>query len=66
MQTAAKADRLTRSLAAPFLAVNRGVFVFVAAIVAGALVSAYWISASTRVKFMKCLCSISVLFHDMP
>ncbi|KAM0915472.1 hypothetical protein ACQ4PT_010864 [Festuca glaucescens] len=49
MQTAAKADRLTRSLAAPFLAVNRGLFVFIAAIVAGALVSAYWISASTRV-----------------
>ncbi|KAM0834500.1 hypothetical protein ACQ4PT_063576 [Festuca glaucescens] len=49
MQTAAKAGRLTRSLAAPFLAVNRGVFVFIAAIVAGALVSAYWISAGTRV-----------------
>ncbi|KAK1684354.1 hypothetical protein QYE76_045202 [Lolium multiflorum] len=54
MQTAAKADRLTRSLAAPFLAVNRGLFVFIAAIIAGALVSAYWISASTRVKLLQC------------
>ena len=57
MQAAAKAGRLTRSLAAQFLAVNGGVLVFIAAMVAGALVSAYWMSAtaSARVKFLKCL-----------
>jgi hypothetical protein len=55
MQAAAKAGRLTltRSLAAPLLAVNGGVLVFIAAIVAGALVSAYRISAGVRVKFLK-------------
>ncbi|EMS58524.1 hypothetical protein TRIUR3_06862 [Triticum urartu] len=44
MQPPAKAGRLTRSLV-----VNGGVFIFIAAIVAGAFVSAYWISASARV-----------------
>ncbi|XBI57123.1 hypothetical protein VPH35_038590 [Triticum aestivum] len=44
MQPPAKAGRLTRSLA-----VNGGVFIFIAAIVACAFVSAYWMSASARV-----------------
>ncbi|KAM3388200.1 hypothetical protein ACQJBY_010771 [Aegilops geniculata] len=44
MQPPAKAGRLTRSLG-----VNGGVFIFIAAIVAGAFVSAYWMSASARV-----------------
>lgn len=50
MEPPAKVERLTRSLqAAPCLAVNGGVFVFFVAIVAGAFVSSYWISASARV-----------------
>lgn len=68
MEPPAKVERLTRSLqAAPCLAVNGGVFVFFVAIVAGAFVSSYWISASARVKFLKYLAiySISVLFHGM-
>uniref|UniRef100_A0A453CF90 Glycosyl transferase CAP10 domain-containing protein n=3 Tax=Aegilops tauschii subsp. strangulata TaxID=200361 RepID=A0A453CF90_AEGTS len=44
MQPPAKAGRLTRSLT-----VNGGVFIFIAAIVACAFVSAYWMSASARV-----------------
>ncbi|CAN6240284.1 unnamed protein product [Urochloa humidicola] len=49
---AAKAARVARSslaAAAPWRAVNGGVFVFIAALVAGALVSASWMSAGARV-----------------
>ncbi|KAL6903768.1 hypothetical protein ACP4OV_004581 [Aristida adscensionis] len=50
METAAKASRLSRSLAAASCpAVNSGVFVFFAAVVAGAFVSACWMSASARI-----------------
>nr|BAJ91645.1 predicted protein [Hordeum vulgare subsp. vulgare] len=49
MQTPAKAGRPTRSLAAPCMPVSGGVFILIAAIVAGAFVSAYWMSASARV-----------------
>ncbi|XP_006652571.1 O-glucosyltransferase rumi-like isoform X2 [Oryza brachyantha] len=50
MEPAAKIGRLTRSsLAASCPAMNGGVVVFFAAVVAGALVSACWMSAGARV-----------------
>ncbi|KAL6651112.1 hypothetical protein ACP70R_010037 [Stipagrostis hirtigluma subsp. patula] len=49
MEAAAKPSRLYRSLAAVSCpAVNGGVYVFFAAVVAGAFVSACWMSASAR------------------
>ncbi|CAN6235741.1 unnamed protein product [Urochloa humidicola] len=50
---AAKAARLARSSlaeAAPYPAVNCGVYVFFAALVAGAIVSASWMSAGARLQ----------------
>lgn len=64
MQPPAKAGRLTRSLAAPCMPVSGGVFILIAAIVAGAFVSAYWMSASARVKF-SCFALSLFLLADM-
>jgi L-alanine-DL-glutamate epimerase-like enolase superfamily enzyme len=51
MEAAKKAARLARSLTtAPCPTVNGGVFVFFAVVVAGALVSACWMSTSARVR----------------
>lgn len=54
--TAAKApsSRLARSLAAAAPCYNKGVSVFFAALVAGALVSACWMSVSARVSKVPC------------
>ncbi|KAK3141953.1 hypothetical protein QOZ80_4BG0340290 [Eleusine coracana subsp. coracana] len=55
MDAAKRASRLARSLAPAAScpsAVNGGVFVFFAAVVAGALVSAWWMSASARVPWI--------------
>ncbi|CAN6229002.1 unnamed protein product [Urochloa humidicola] len=51
---AAKAARIARSslaATAPCRAVNGGVFIFLAALVAGALISASWMSAGAKLQF---------------
>uniref|UniRef100_A0A0D9W7J9 Glycosyl transferase CAP10 domain-containing protein n=1 Tax=Leersia perrieri TaxID=77586 RepID=A0A0D9W7J9_9ORYZ len=67
METTAKVGRLTRSsLTASCPAVNGGVVVFFAAVVAGALVSASWMSSGARVTSISTLATRNVAQKSAP